>query len=128
VKHKNYQAAITDENGFVLTPHSRLIFRQNLRNTAREEAIAASVLQQANPRENITGSHPWGPEEQWVRQQLWIHDTKQPEWRDEPRLDRHLYSVVETEYGPLPVPETIKQPGQVPMDLAARVKEALGED
>jgi len=128
MKPKDYLTLIADDGGYIPTPRFRRIIRQNMRQTAREEAIAAKVLEAANPRENITGRHPWGEEEQFVLQQLWIHATQRPEWRDVPTLDRHLYSTVETEYGPLPVPEAVRQPEQIPMDLAAKVREALGDE
>ena len=46
------------------------VIRKNPRKTAREEAIAAEIIEQANPREHITGHFPWGPEQQMVLQQL----------------------------------------------------------
>ena len=128
MKPKEYMALIADDEGFIPTPRLRRIIRQNLRNTAREEAIAAKVIEDANPRECITGRHPWGEEEQFILQQLWICPTKLLVWRDVPTLDSHLYSTQDTKYGPLPIPESIKQPETVPMDLQAKVREALGED
>ncbi len=127
MKPKDYIKSITDPLGFVPTPYLRRVIRKNPRKTAREEAIAHSVIEQANPRENITGSHPWGPEEQFVLQQLWIHDDKMPEWRDVPTADEGLYSVEYTDFGELPVPNAIRQPGTVQMNIQDKIREALGE-
>ena len=128
MKPKDYLSLITDHLGFVPTPLLQWVIRKNLRKTAREEAIAAEVVRQANPRENITGHFPWGPEEQMVLQQWWeaIDDNTKGEWRDVPIEGADsLYST--TEDG-LPVPNALKEPGQIPMDLHAKLKETLRED
>ena len=125
---EQFMSLFCDSRGFVPTPAFRRVLQKNTRSTAREEAIAHEVLRQANPRENISGSHPWQPEEQWVLQQLWIHDTLDPEWREIPTLDAHLYEMEATPDGQeLPVPNAVKQPGAIPMDLAAKIREAMGE-
>lgn len=130
MKFKQYLALIADSNGFVPTPRLQWVIRQNPRKTAREEAIAAKVIEQANPRENITGHFPWGPEEQMVLQQLWIHPRGSVcKWRDVPTKGASdLYSVEQTEHGELPVPNAVKEPGQVEGDFRERVKEISGED
>lgn len=130
MKFKQYLAFITAPDDFVPTPHFQWTIRKNPRKTAREEAIAAEVLQQANPRENITGHFPWGPEQQLVLQQLWIQPERELiEWRDVPTAGAtELYSVEQTELGPLPVPNAIKEPGTVRGDFRQRLREILGED
>lgn len=129
MKFKDYLALIADNQGCIPTPRFRWELRTNQRSTAREEAIAAEVLRQANPRENLTGRFPWGQEEQMVLQQLWIKSPATAEWRDVP-IDgaRELYCVADTAHGPLPVPNAIREPGQVQGDLRQRVREILGED
>ena len=127
MKPKTYFALIADPNGFLPTPRLRRTIKKNDRPTAREEAIAHDVIRKANPRENISGSYPWGPEESLVLQQLWIHQKLEPEWRDVPIIDQHLYTTQETKFGPLPVPNAVKQPEAVPMDLMSKVREAIGE-
>lgn len=130
MKFKQYLALIGDPKGFIPTPRFKWVIRQNPRKTAREEAIAAEVLKQANPRENITGHFPWGPEQQLVLQQLWIHpDREIAEWRDIPiEGASDLYSTEETEFGPLPVPNVIKEPGMIRGDFGKKIKEMLGDD
>lgn len=127
MKFKQYLALITAPDGFIPTPHFRWEIRQNARSTAREEAIAAHVLEQANPRENITGHFSWGPEQQLVLQQLWIHpDREVTEWRDTPTKGaEELYSVVPTEHGDLPVPNAVKEPGVVQGDFQQRIRKIL---
>jgi len=130
MKFKQYLQLITDPNGFIPTPRFQWVIRKNTRKTAREEAIAAEVIQQANPRENITGYHPWGPEEQMVLQQLWIppHKDLLAEWRDVPNAGAdELYSTVPTEHGDLPVPNAVREPGQVRGDFYGRVDDILGD-
>jgi hypothetical protein len=131
VKFKDYLAAITNSTGSIPLPHLRWIIRKNTRNTAREEAIAAEVLRQANPRENISGHFGWGPEEQTVLQQLWMNPGQEvSEWRDVPTHDTaKLFSTEQTKYGPMPVPNAIDQPGQIHhADFHERLKEILGDD
>src|SRR3990167_1265043 len=118
MKFKQYLGTISDASGFFPTSALPQVIRKTAPPTAREEAIAASVIQQANPRENISGHFPWGPEEQMVLQQLWIRPDSdnelRNEWRDVP-VERasELYSTVETEHGPLNVPNAVKEPGAV---------------
>ena len=126
MKPKDYLKLIQDDRGFVPLPIFRSFLRKNPRKTAREEAIAAEVIRQANPRQNISGHHPWGPEESWVTRQLWTNG-EDIEWRDIPKQDKHLYEVEETRVGPLPVPNAVKHPETVPMDLQAKIRELLGE-
>lgn len=135
MKFKQYLETLSDKQGFFATSELRWVIRKNPSKTAREEAIAASIIKQANPRENISGHFPWGPEEQMVLQQLWIHPDAEslrdlrPEWRDVPIHGAdHLFSTVQTEHGPLNVPEAIREPGTVRADFTDRIKEALGED
>jgi hypothetical protein len=130
VKFRQFLQFVSDDNGFIPTTRFRWVIHRNPRSTAREEAIAAEVLRQANPRENLSGSYPWGPEETKVLEQLWIHAKNELlVWRPVPTKDAaKLYSVVSTEYGDLPIPNSIKQPGTVHGDFAARVKEILGQD
>ena len=130
MKFKQYLAIIAGRDGFIPTPHLRKVIAKNPRKTAREEAIAASVIEQANPRENITGRFPWGAEEQIALQQLWINpDTNDVEWRDVPTAGTdNLYTNVETEHGELPVPNAVREPGVVaPANLHEKIREALGE-
>jgi hypothetical protein len=129
MKFKQYLQLIADPSGFVPTPHFHWEIRQNPRPTAREEAIAASVIEQANPRENITGHFPWGPEQQMVLRQLWIHPGREAvEWRDiEIEGAEKLFSYVSTEYGDLPVPDAVKEPGVVKGDFQQRIKEAISQ-
>ena len=130
MKFREYLALITDPDGFVPTPRLQWIIRKNKRKTAREEAIAAEIIEVANPRENITGHYPWRAEEQFVLQQLWIHPEKELiEWRDvSTEKAAELYSVEETEFGNLPVPNAVKEPGMVRGDFGQRIRDILGED
>ena len=130
MKFKHYLELISDRHGFFPVPRFQWVINQNPRKTAREEAIAASIIEQANPRENITGHFPWGPEQQMVLQQLWIHpESEQLKWKDVPiKGASDLYSTVETEFGEMPVPNAVKEPGVVQGDFQARLKELLGED
>jgi len=130
VKFKDYLRLVADLNGFVPTQRLRWIIRKNDRPTAREEAIVAKVIEAANPRNNITGHYGWGPEEQMVLQQLWINpETTAIDWRDIPTKDAtKFYSVEETDSGPLPIPNFIKEPGAVQGDFGKRVSEILGKD
>ena len=129
MKFKQYLALIADPQGFIPTPRFQWVIRKNERPTAREEAIAAEVLERANPRENITGHFPWGVEEQMVLQQLWIQpDHEVAVWRDVLLAGgADLYSVEPTVFGDLPVPNAIKEPGMVKGDFGQRIKEILGE-
>ena len=129
MKFKEYLHIIADPEGFVPTPHFHWIVRKNPRKTAREEAIAAEIIEKSNPHENITSHYPWGAEEQFVHQQLWIHPEKELyEWRDVPMSGADkLYSVEETEFGDLPVPNAIKEPGMVRGDFKQRLREMLGD-
>lgn len=129
MKFKQYLSIMVDDRGFFPIPKFRWVLNKNTRKTAREEAIAASVLQQANPRENISKSHPWGPEEQWILQQAWIHpETLEVELRPVPFNDKHLYTTAETEHGPLPIPNAIKEPEILPMDLHEKLRELFDLD
>jgi len=130
VKFKQYLTLISDPDGFIPTTRLWLVIHKNPRKTAREEAIAAEVIQQANPRENITGRYPWGPEETVILQQLWFHpDREQSEWRDVPVKDADkLYSVEQTECGDLPVPNALKEPGIVRADFPQRLKDITGNN
>ncbi len=130
MKFKTYLALIADPAGLIPIPRLRWSIKKNPRKTAREEAIAAEVIQQANPRENITGHYPWGAEEQMVLQQLWIHPEKELiEWRDVSTAgDKELFSVEATEFGDLPIPNILKEPGMVRGDFQQRLREILGED
>lgn len=142
MKFREYLTLIADPAGFIPTPRLRWVIHKNPRKTAREEAIAAEIIEKANPRENITGRFPWGAEEQMVLQQLWIHPegfniaplAGQPEkelveWRDIPTKGaKELYSVEETEFGDLPVPRAINEPGTIQCDFQQRIREMLGED
>jgi hypothetical protein len=125
MKFKQYLSIISD-NHFIPTPRFQWVIRKNPRKTSREEAIAASVIEQANPRENITSHFPWGPEEQLVLQQLWIGDDT-AEWRDVPIRDaKKLFSVEETEDGEIPIPNAVKEPGMIQGDFQQRLNELLG--
>lgn len=130
MKFKQFLALTANLDGFFPTSRLRWVIRKNPRSTAREEAIAAKVLEAANPRENITGHFPWGPEEQPVLQQLWIHpDNELAKWRDVPTEGAEdLYSVEQTESGELPVPNIIKEPGTIRADFKQRLEELLGGD
>jgi hypothetical protein len=130
MKFREYLSLIADADGFIPTPRFRRVIRKNPRKTAREEAIAAKVIEQANPRENISGHYPWGPEEQFVLEQLWIHPEKETgQWRDVPTAGaEELYSIEDTEYGDLPVPNAVKEPGTIRGDFGQRIRELLGED
>ncbi len=130
MKFKEYIAIISDPAGFIPTPRLQWIIRKNTRATAREEAILGAVIEQANPRENVTGSFSWNAEEQPILQQLWITpDRVDAEWRDvDIKGAEDLFTEVETKFGPMPVPNAVKEPGVVPMDLKNRVREMLGED
>ena len=128
MKFREYLDLICDEEGWIPIPHVREVIRENTRSTAREEAIAASILEQANPRENLSGHAGWDQEETWVLEQLWIHlETSELQWRDVPRHDQHLYTTQETRLGPLPVPNAVRKPETIPMDLRAKIREALGD-
>jgi len=120
----------SDQRGFIAIPPLRFIIRKNTRETAREEAIAAEVLKQANPRENITGHYPWGPEESLVLQQLWVNPERELiEWRDVPTADaQKLYSMTSTEFGDIPIPNAVKEPGQIKGDFQERLREILGNE
>jgi len=130
MKFKEYIALVTDPAGFIPTARFRWVIRKNPRKTAREEAIAATIIESANPRENITGRYPWGKEEQMILQQLWIHpDQEGVKWLDVPTAGAaELYTVEDTEFGELPVPNAVKQPGMVRGDFQQRIRELLGED
>lgn len=124
MKFKDYLATISDSSGFFPLPHLRWIIKKNTRPTAREEAIAAEVIRQANPRENISGSYPWGPEEQMILQQLWTDGTD-IQWRNVPvHAADSLYSVQDG----LPVPNAVNEPGAVVGDFRERLSEILGDD
>ena len=141
MKFKQFLQLISGPSGFFPTPQLRWIIRANPRSTAREEAIAAEVIKQANPRENITGHFPWGPEQQMVLQQLWINPNEMKaqhspcgswssvssayRWRDVPiEGSEQLYS----DQDGLPVPEAVREPGAVVGDFPGRLGEILGED
>jgi hypothetical protein len=131
MKFKQLLQLLSDLDGFFPTPQLQWVIRKNPRNTAREEAIAAEVLKQANPRENISGSYPWGPEEKLVLQQLWVNSnfdgTEVIEWRDVPiKGAEQLYSMTSTEFGDIPIPNAIKEPGQIKGDFQQRLNELLG--
>ncbi len=130
MKFKQFLALVAGTDGFIPMPRLQWVIQTNSRPTAREEAIAAKILEEGNPRQNITGHFPWSSEQQLVLQQLWIQPEKEiVEWRDiaiEGAED--LYSTEGTEFGPMPVPNAVKEPGAVRGDFSARVKEALGED
>ena len=130
MKFKQYLKLLSDSKGFMPTPRFRWTIHQNDRKTAREEAILSEVQRQANPRENITGSFPWGPEQQMVLQQLWIHSEHEViTWRDVPiNKAKELYSIEETEFGDIPVPNALKEPGMVQGDFGQRIKDILGDD
>jgi len=130
MKFKQYIDSLADGSGFFPAMELRWLIRKNPSRTAREEAIAASIIQQANPRENISGHFPWGPEEQMVLQQLWIHwESEKTEWRDVPVHEAAtMFSTVETEHGPLNVPNAVREPGTVTGDFRQRITEILGED
>ena len=130
MKFQKYLQLITDSAGFIPIARFQRVIRKNPRKTAREEAIAAEIIEKSNPRENISGHFPWGPEEQFVLQQLWIHPERELiEWRDVPTEQAsELYSVEDTEYGELPVPNAIKEPGMVRGDFRQRLRELLSED
>lgn len=129
MKFKRYLEVICDPKGFVPTSRLQWIIRKNTRPTAREEAIAAKVLEDADPRQNISSRYPWGAEQQMVLQQLWILPASQlVEWRDVPTEGgQDLYSVEQTESGPLPVPDAVKEPGVIKGDFRQRLKELLGD-
>jgi hypothetical protein len=125
MKFKEYLALLTDPNGYFPTPHLRRVIRKNDRPTAREEAIAAKVIEEANPRENITGHYPWAAEEQFVLQQLWIRESPaSTQWRDVTTEDNDLFTVEDG----LPIPNAVKQPEVLEMDLHKRLREILGND
>jgi hypothetical protein len=130
MKFKQFLTAIADPNGFFPAPQLRYIIRTNTRRTAREEAIAAKIIEQANPHENITGHFGWGPEQQLVLQQLWLNkDSGKYEWRDVPIADADkLFSTVDTQYGELPIPNAVREPGVVQADFSERLRELTGED
>ena len=130
MKFKEYLQLISEPDGFVPTSRLQWVIHKNPRKTAREEAIAAEIIEKANPRENITGHYPWGAEEQMVLQQLWIHPEKELiEWRDvSTEKAAELYSVEETEFGDLPVPNAVKEPGMVRGDFGQRIREILGTE
>lgn len=122
MKFKDYVNAGKD--GFLPTPALRWVIRTNDSPTAREEAIAAKVLRAANPRENITGSYPWGEEQQMVLQQLWRSGGKS-DWRDVPIEGAEEHYT--TEEG-LTVPNAVKEPGQVVGNFDEKLKDILGDD
>ncbi len=143
MKFKQYLGRICDAKGFFPTPELRWVIRKNTSPTSREEAIAAKVIEAANPRQNITGHAGWGPEEQMVLQQRWLRPENpdmelwRENWRDVPvEGAAQLYSTVETEHGPLNVPNSIKEPGVIigdfyPGDSDAirhHRRELMGED
>jgi hypothetical protein len=130
MKPKQYLSLIADSNGFIPIPRFRWVIQKNPRKTAREEAIVGEILKQANPRENISGCYPWGPEEKMVLQQVWIHpDSEIVVWRDVPiHGTDDLYSTVDTEFGELPVPNSIREPEMIRGDFGQRLKEILGDD
>ena len=119
-----------DKQGFIAIPRFHFDLRKNTRPTAREEAIAAKIIEAANPRENISGHYGWGPEESLVLQQLWIQPDKELlEWRDVPTRDaENLYSMTSTEFGDIPIPNAIKEPGAIKGDFQQRLREILGEE
>lgn len=129
MKFKQYVQLIADGSGSIPTPHLRRRILRNPRPTAREEAIAAKILEEANPRENITGHHPWGPEQQVVWEQLWIDPaTRMTEWRSISIVDAEkFYTTVPTKHGDLPVPNAILEPGVIQGDFNQRIKEVLGD-
>ena len=124
MKHKEYLAAL---DGWTPTTFMRWVIRKNERPTAREEAIAAEVIKQANPRENITGHFPWGPEEQLVLQQLWTHSEEDPKWVDVPIAGASELFTVDEETG-IPIPNAVREPEVVEMDLESKLEELLGDD
>lgn len=128
MKFKQFLALVTDPDGFIALPHFQWTIQTNQRPTAREEAIAAKILQEANPRQNISSYAGWGPEQQSVLQQLWIHPEKiLIQWRNVPDKDlQNLYSTENTESGPLPVPNVIKEPEIVRGNFREKIKEILG--
>ena len=138
MKFKEFLALLADPEGFIPTYHLRWVIRQNDRNTAREEAIVAEVLRQANPRSNITSSFPWGPEQSLVLQQLWSKRVEGPqkgqynltqEWRDVPIHDADkLFTTHPTKHGPLPVPNSLTGPEEIQPDFKQRLGEILGDD
>jgi len=126
MKFKHYLASIADADDFIPTPRFRWVIRKNPRKTAREEAIAAEVIQQANPRENITGRFPWGPEQQMVLQQAWINpDSESPEWRDVPIEGAN--ELCSDDDG-IPIPNAVKEPGQVRGNFPQKLREVLGDN
>ena len=129
MKFKQYLQAISDNHGFFPTNHLKWTVQKNPRPTAREEAIAAQILEQANPRENISAHAGWDKEETLVLQQLWLNPTShETQWRDVPNQDlEDLYSTKNTKYGPMPVPNAISQPETVKADFTDKIREALGE-
>jgi hypothetical protein len=130
MKFKQFLAQLADQDGFIPTAHLRWVIRSNTRNTAREEAIAAEVIRQANPRENITGSFPWGPEQSMILQQLWRKtDGSDSQWRDVTTHDADkLFSTHQTKQGPLPVPNTFSDPEEIQPNFKQRLAELLGDD
>lgn len=124
MKFREYVNLIKDPDGFFPTLRLRRIIRRNTRKTAREEAIAAEVIRQANPRSNITGHYPWSTEEQFVFQQLWVRESPSAvEWRDIPTAgEKELFTVDESG---LPIPNALKEPEVVEMDLYGKVRELL---
>ena len=129
MKFQQFLKLITSPDGFVPTGHLCWTIRQNPRSTARQEAIAAEIIEKSNPRENITDHFPWGPEQQMILRQLWIHPKNElVEWRDVPIEDaENLFSTVDTKHGPLPVPNAINEPGFVKADFQQRIQELLGD-
>ncbi len=124
MKYRQFIKLITGPDGFLPTPHLRRIIRKNDRPTAREEAIAAKVIEEANPRENISGHYGWDKEETFILQQLWIRPSdEQAEWRDVP-ISGADYLVSYTEDG-MPVPEAVREPAVLEMDLVQRIRELL---
>jgi hypothetical protein len=126
MKFKKFLQQSKGRDGFYPTMTLRWAIRKNTRKTAREEAIAAKIIEQANPRENVTGHFPWGPEEQTVLQQLWYHDARDVgQWRD---VLVEGAELICTEQDGLPVPNAVKEPGIVIGNFPERMKELLGED
>ena len=130
MKFKQYLALIRDKDGFIPTPNLRWVIRKNDRATAREEAIAASIIEQANPRENITGHYGWDKEEQLVLQQMWINPSNEYiKFVDVPiQGAEDLYTTEDTKYGPMPVPNAIKAPGTIVGNFHERLDDILGKD
>lgn len=131
MKFRDYLSLLSDPSGFFPTPLLQLALHTNPRTTAREEAIAASILEQANPRQNISSHFPWGPEQSLVLQQLWFNPSSSPpssQWRDIPfPQSSSLFSSVHTDSGEsLPVPNAILHPSSIQADFNQRLNQILG--